>query len=574
MLTCLLLALAASDPFVRPPLSLTASPSLGKPVVASDQNLTAVAWLDGQSVRASFSDGRGLAWSAPITLNPSNPPPTFEPAVCVAGESALVAWIDRRHGVFPQSLVSTPFLRAYEAATGTLSAEVELAAGLPVNKASSGTPIIAAERVGAISRVHVLVPQAIFAAPPVLFGGPPALETILRLYTSNDGGHTFPIVSEVAHLASGVYVSQLQLEVEQDDVHVLWTDNRLGPVYYQLFYQRSSDGGQSFDFPVEHQLTSQGAIQRFDADAFRSTIAIGLHDLSFDPSTGWVDWGRIETRVSVDRGSSFSPQAALPDANSPTAAFLDPTVAISRADFAISVAWPRKEPAPAWSIDRSRSLDGGAHWSAEPLLTPSLGTSATLLADPTDRSRMLLRCDKPDGAHVAFSLDSGASWAPSVPCGSSNGGSCWNSSYQNFVAAWVSGPPNDKVLWVGGTRPQTITPIGFQAGPASPQIACERFDDGNSVAFVLASLAPGSFVLPFGDGRELGLAPDALFTATANLALAGVLAVPLDAQGAGTSAALAGPVLPAGLQLSLVGVTFELATLSFGDISDVVSVQL
>ncbi|TAJ23541.1 MAG: hypothetical protein EPO68_02845 [Planctomycetota bacterium] len=553
-------------------------------MIATDENLSAVAWLEGTNeLRASFSDGRGVEWTPTITVKPSHPAPAFDAALCVDQQVAVFAWRDRRHAV-PQSIASTPFVRTYDASSGLLSAEVQLLNGLPAANVTTERPIAAAVRVGSTLRVHVLVHHAVFPAPPTnMFGGPVATDSLLRLYTSNDGGHTFPIARDVAHLPLTAILWDLRVEAEGDDVHVFWTDDRSSWQDYEVYHQRSSDGGLTFDFPVEHRLTTHAAIQAFDVDVAGSVIALAVNDTAHDPLSGTVYWDRIDTLVSVDRGTTFTPQTTLPGASATDYAFAWPSVAISSSGAAIDVAW---QSGGGWTtqpdVDWSRSVDAGAHWSSEALLTANGGHYPRLRADPSGRARMTLSWAQTDGWRVAASLDDGASWQPPVEFSGdtfTTGGvghipACWNSRYQNFVSTWLTAAAGVTTVWSGGARPQTITPIGFQVGPASPHVACERFDDGNSIAFVLASLTPGSFALPFGDGRELGLAPDALFAATANLAVSGVLAAPLDAQGDGATAALAGAVLPAGLQFSLVGVSFDLATLRFGDISDVVTVQL
>ena len=148
----------------------------------------------------------------------------------------------------------------------------------------------------------------------------------------------------------------------------------------------------------------------------------------------------------------------------------------------------------------------------------------------------------------------------------------YNGRYQNAIASWVT-LPTPHARFVGGLRPQFLAPIGFAAGSTSVGATVGGFDDGSPIAFVLFSSAPGELALPFGDGRDLGLALTPLFLQTVNIALAGPLAAALAPDGSGALAPIAVPPLPPGA-LHAGAVAFDLATLSFGDISDVVALEL
>jgi len=148
----------------------------------------------------------------------------------------------------------------------------------------------------------------------------------------------------------------------------------------------------------------------------------------------------------------------------------------------------------------------------------------------------------------------------------------FNDRYQNLIAGW-GGKDSPHPVFAGGFRPQTLTPSGFTAGATQVGAAFERFDDGNPLAFFLVSTAPGDLPLPFGDPRNSGLGLTPLLLTTASLAASGSFAASLDPAGAGALAPLPA-VLPAGLTLYALGLSFDLATLSFGDISDIVRIDL
>jgi hypothetical protein len=148
----------------------------------------------------------------------------------------------------------------------------------------------------------------------------------------------------------------------------------------------------------------------------------------------------------------------------------------------------------------------------------------------------------------------------------------FNDRYQNLIASWSSNL-DPKPLFIGGFRPQTLTPSGFVPGATQVGAAFERFDDGSPLAFFLVSTAPGDLLLPFGDLRNTGLGLSPLFLSGVNLALTGPLAAALDAAGGGALAPLQA-ILPTPLTLYALGLSFDPVTLAFGDLSDVVRIDL
>jgi len=92
------------------------------------------------------------------------------------------------------------------------------------------------------------------------------------------------------------------------------------------------------------------------------------------------------------------------------------------------------------------------------------------------------------------------------------------------------------------------------------------------VGWFLLSEAAGDLPLPFGDGRNLGLAAGSLLGVSVDLVLLGAFAAPLAGDGSGALAPI--PVtLPSPLTLHAVGLSFDPLGPSFGHVSDVVRIE-
>ena len=227
---------------------------------------------------------------------------------------------------------------------------------------------------------------------------------------------------------------------------------------------------------------------------------------------------------------------------------------------------------------RRRTGDGGATWDLGQEIAAGDNRQPRLAASGPQRDRVVATWIQGIGPQrrvtAAVSADGGLTFGPAVPVsdpGASALDLAWNDLYQNAIVTWADFY-GTKPTYAGGLRPQAITPTGFAPGPTQLGADFEAFDDGSGLAFLLFSTAPGSFPLPLGDGRDLGLEPSQLFLDTLPLALGGTLAAALAPDGSGSLTPIPA-TLPSPLTVYAAGLALDLGTLSFGDISDVVRID-
>ncbi|MEM7310595.1 MAG: hypothetical protein AAF682_28220 [Planctomycetota bacterium] len=109
-------------------------------------------------------------------------------------------------------------------------------------------------------------------------------------------------------------------------------------------------------------------------------------------------------------------------------------------------------------------------------------------------------------------------------------------------------------------------PRGWQVATDGELSALYYVDD--AIGWILLAASEGDLAPPFGDGRNTGLALDALLLAS--VANPGLLQVPLDAGGSGATPPL--PPLASGQTFYAVGLSLDLSTVAFGELTDVVPV--
>jgi hypothetical protein len=560
----ILLALSLVPQSPRTPISIGPAAQFPGVEIASDEELSAITYPTALSreLQVKWSDGRGLDWSAPQVVKSASVAGVIaDHMVAVDGDDAAIAWMDRRYAFQGGSLNSmTAFSRTYDASNGILGPEHEFPLGAPPKDASVLSMALALERVGGALHMHVAVGLLVH---------PPDQQVVARvlLFSSTDGGATFPAPLMVAS-GQPIELQDVAVAAVGNVVHVAWVGSK--GATRSVYYHRSSDAGVSLDGPAPQQLTHHFSVLQMRFAARGPQLLFGFTQKQ---TVGAVD-GDLFALASRDGGQSFGPQTPIPavePVNKPAA----PMLGILPSG-ALVAAW--KEPPPS-RVRLSRSTDHGATWSEPLLIDDSISVEGPNLAFSSgDRQRVLVAWVYSKRVLARLSVDDGATFGPTFglkspgPFNSTGLQLAWNERYQNAIATWSSGSPSS--MQVGGLRPQTLVPQGFAAGSTHVGGQCSMFDDGSPVAFVLASLSSGSSVLPFGDGRELGLAPDALFAWTLGSATQGALVATLDATGAGTTPGVDVLPLPAGLAVDLVALSVDPSTFSVSDISDVVHVQL
>ena len=509
-----------------------------------------------RKIMASVSDGRGLSWSAPVTLNPSSSLAFLRPGtVCISGSRIYALWSETN----PERLF---FGRSLDEGA-TWEDPVELDIGF----ASGGRPrnwALHVETDPAGDHLYVL-----FSASSQPF---PADDDDLFLISSHDGGDAFSAALPVSTgNGTPADVDDLVLTADGTTVHALWTDDRRAPggTANDVFYRRSVDGGLSFEPEVSIDRGGPFDGRRGLSMARRADeLVIAWREDRPDP----VVFARNELRVrtSNDAGQSFSAvrQVGGYEPFVDILGFLD----LVATDAGFVLGWSDWRSGVA-EIYTSRSVDGGGSWIAEQQVSPptTFGHEGPVLAANGDDVGIVFGLAQ-FTRFACFSPDGGTSWSEAAVIGTPSLAR-WlpqiviNERYRNALTFWSDAPGGgDDQLWVSGFRPQSLR---RSSAGSSLSWQLEGFRDGFPEALVLLALDQDDALgLPNGDGRLVGLAQDRLFGYALDHPL--WFRAPLE-----NGAAVLGPVpLTPALSgtIHAVGLSWDPAGAGFGDLTDVVEV--
>ena len=180
---------------------------------------------------------------------------------------------------------------------------------------------------------------------------------------SNDAGATWdkavPLTSE------GTAEYPCSLELAASFLHLIWPDRRDGS--WEVYYKRSADGGVTWG--PDTRLTHGVNLFRLGTTASGPAphIVLGSKSLVVPTPGGTHTWGEIYYQRSTDGGLSWqSPmRLTLPDASA-----MRPAVAASGRD--VHVTWfDRRDSTQQWDweVYYKRSTDGGATWGPDVRMT-------------------------------------------------------------------------------------------------------------------------------------------------------------------------------------------------------------
>lgn len=581
---------AAQDPLVREIQRLdTLTAGIGlNPSIASDGRLVAVTYYDGGSsglnrVYVSTSDGRGTAWNGPVRVDrdPGAAGKIANWDACqVSGSNVYVVWKDERNG---SSFDDVYFNRSTDGGQGFEPADVRLPDGYGGTgqvrtwrfAASPGAP-------GGHDYLHVVMASdANTTAPEECF-----------LTWSADSGQTWNGPLQVGGDAgNGVNVDGIAVAASGAIAHVIWDDDAENPgggltsVHYRRFDavagalgpQLNLDlgdplalgdsqfgGNYSFDIECEGDLVAAAWLEeRLDASDEELRVAVSLD--------GGLTWGPDELVGGYDvaQGHDVDFSALLVAGGSVYVAYTDNRVSLGTLDHAyVSVLW----------------LAGvsGLPWVESPQLSDALGAGAVRLAGDGQDVAVTWTTDASGNQYTgcALSWDAGFTWVDDFPVGIADGSVDadvaeigWVAAYDNFVCAWLSNDVSTNNVYASGFRSPTLQADGWTGGVlATSDFELSRFlpQEANEFAVVLLAGAPatGQFVLP--DGRDTGLANDALLQLS--FQFYGFLAAPIAANGFGSTPDLLLD-LPPGLTFHAVALGLRSGPATVDRITDVVRID-
>ena len=522
----------------------SASAALGV-AASADAGLSAVVYTDaGGAVQVAVSDGRGLAWSAPVRVDadPGGAAKQVQPdAVGVVGDSIYVFWADERSG--GRELYSNYSEDRGASWAGERRLDKGYANG--VGELTAWNALVTPDPSGLPVYLHVLMKVR---------PSPGANEEVY--YTSSsDGGASY---RPTAHPGQNVPVGSADVDAIALDGHdrhvaVIWQDDRSGS-NNDVWYQHSHHHGMAWQ-PADLPIQTNGV---------GATHAVGPIDVAVEGMTNIVSWTELrsgaepEVRFNISYDSGANWQAA---------------------DILIGTYAPGVEPVNAHAChvqnsvlqvahaDRRAGVDGvhvsysldGQNWTEEWV---AAGAADTLQFRGRESS-IGLSWHSAGDAMATFSRNTGLGWQPAVEvsdlAGADSVSIAFDALHDNFLTAWSAPEGGVDHPFASGFRPQTLrTSAPFVAGGAGAFVV-EHFSAWESgwEFGVLVSGGLGSYLLPFGDGRETGLLQDAKL-AQSLLYIPGAFSGVLDNAGGGATATATIPAgVPPGAVIHAAAVSFQ-----------------
>ena len=488
--------------------------------VASDGELSAVVCQQdsNQSLWVSASDGRGVGWSTHVRLDDGSstrPKELARDGVAVVRDTVYVCWRDRR--VEPDGAWNACFNVSRDRGQSFLPQDLLVDKGRPLY-GNEVTQLRMAVDPGDPADPGDDLVALLLAVHETATG-----REELRLNYSLDGGRTFlPSALLFSLNPATVEIEEMALAVQDGVVYGAWLSGVDSFTVRGIWLSRFNARLGSFD--VLDELLNRDTYGQLDPVG-----GLGLAVRGDTVAAAWCQRPWLKTAdelrfvASADGGRSWLPSRRLGD----YAPGLDDVDSSSigltdEAGSCVVALWTddRSGTDQVWS---SVSSDRGTTWSGDKCLSIA-GAGAPLL---TVANGTVVASWLQTGAaevETALSIDGGLSWGSAFPLSRSvrataDPVTAWNPRYSNFIAAWIGddslpGPPDSRP-YVGGFRPQTLSPSGSFAVPYAPVWfevrRWPRVDHGRTF-FVVASRAPGDQRLP--DGRNLGLRNDAFLSAT------------------------------------------------------------
>jgi hypothetical protein len=191
------------------------------------------------------------------------------------------------------------------------------------------------------------------------------------------------------------------LVVKDGIVHVAWEDDRNG--YSQVFYKRSTDGGETWsrDFPCSADV--------YHRDSHRPALAVSGESVHIVWHGARDGYDEIYYRRSTNAGKGWKPLQRLTD--DPAVSWW-PSIAVNGDE--IHVAWSDGRPGTYFAAYYMKSMDGGETWQEERRMTAE-HLSALAVQVSVEGSSVYLGWYYYGGPTIEFtsylhSTDKGESW--------------------------------------------------------------------------------------------------------------------------------------------------------------------
>jgi hypothetical protein len=252
---------------------------------------------------------------------------------------------------------------------------------------------------------------------------------------STNGGVTWGSAKRLTWTAGDSFRPEIALD-SYDTVHVVWTDDTLGWPNHEIYYRKSTDGGDTW--VGTKRLTWNAGMSVSPAIALDSINTIhvfwddsttGNHEIYYKKSTdGGSTWG-IAKRLTWNSGMSYSPVVVLDSSDNMNMVWYD----ITPGNFEIYF---------------RRSIDGGTNWSAATRITWNTGSSfaSDIAVDASGHINVAWEDDTPGNYEIYFkrSTNGGVSWSAAKRL-------TWNAENSFSPEIAVDSSSNIHVLWYDHT---------------------------------------------------------------------------------------------------------------------------
>lgn len=539
--SALLLSLLAAPALAQrtPDVRLNTNPAGGAScvhprVVAAGDSVHCV-WEDSRSGKTDIyfthSTDRGATWQAADTRLDVGTPQgnSVAPDICVAGSAVYVVWED--HRTPSPSLGDIWFNRSLDGGATWLPDDVRLDVGSAAGAADSRSPKVCCSG----SSVYVAWYDTRNGSYDVYFN------------RSLDGGTTWLASDERLDTgdAPGAHTSwQVQIACQGSNVYAVWSEDRAGTVDYDIYLNRSTDGGTSWLANAVRLDTAAAGGSSENPKIV--TDGSSVHVVWEDGRNGLKDVYAIR---STDGGTTWIGETRL-DRGQPPGGSGSTMPSICVSGSAVYVVWQDYRTFINPQVFLNRSLDGGATWLAGDLLV-NQGTESCFSFNPQIACSGNAVCvvwesqscgggNRPD-IYCARSTDRGATWLPFDVQLDRNGfgtaGSAWPAvcfgGDQAYVV-WTDYRNNTQgqsdTYW---NVPFALMPYG-NATPGTGGIAPQLAGNGSATLGSTVTL-DASLGLPGAPGALLiGATKTATPLLGGTLLVLPVLSVPIALTGAGT----------------------------------------
>jgi hypothetical protein len=487
-------ALAAQNPRANVQIDTAAGKAVA-PSVISDGNFSAILYKDDfdNTLMVTTSDGRGLTWSTPVRIDDdaTNARKFIEYTTMVYTDGNLyAAWSDERNGSDDDVYFAANLGAGW-------TANVLLDKGYP----SGGNPVREMSIDAEGLNVAVLL-------------SPDNGDEDLYLVVSTDGGATFSAAMAVgAHNGLGD-VDDIDVKVDGNAAHIAWVDNTADGVNDALYYSAYDFGSASF--------TSQDV-------ALSTNVTAGLGDIDSDIAMS-VDAGNIAIGFTVDgingpsnthemwinakTGGVWTGDQMIGGYIAGTDDVDNPAILVNGSN--LTIAWEDNRTGADEMFVASSDMSGGTVVVGNETQLSTIGAGYPRLRGAGDYVACIYSgAAFPNTTDMACSNDGGLTFGPSIILSTNTGDvdfseGAFNALYGNFVSVWLADDLGVNHAYAGGARCQSLNPVGTLVSGDNIHFEASSFGASENGTFfgVAVSGGTGSYLLPFGDGRETGLVSD------------------------------------------------------------------